>query len=147
MEITETTWVAITAIATCLLTLATIGLAIGVPWSLRMTRMDARNRFYSELDKIYLDIQKLIIQMPHLANPQSIQTPQQATQYDAFAFITWNFIESIYDYSQQDESILDTWKCVFLYESRLHREWFDRPENRPKFKERFVKCIVDGVIK
>ena len=146
MEITET-WAAITAIATCLLTLATMGLAIGVPWQLRVTRIDARNRFYSELDKIYLDIQKLIIQVPHLSNPQSIRNPQQATQYDAFAFITWNFIESIYDYSQQDKSVLVTWKCVFMYESSLHREWFDRPENQKKFKEEFVKCITDGVIK
>jgi hypothetical protein len=147
MEITQTTWVAITAIATCLLTLATIGLAIGVPWSLHMARADARNRFYSELDRIYLDIQKLIIQMPYLSNPRSIKTPEQTIQYGAFAFVTWNFIESIYDYSQQDESLLDTWKCVFLYESSLHREWFDKPENRPKFKKRFVKCIVEGVIK
>jgi hypothetical protein len=146
MGITETTWVAITAIATCVLTLATIGLAIGVPWSLHTARTDARNRFYSELDKIYLDIQKLIIQMPYLSNPRSISA-DQAAQYDAFAFITWNFIESIYDYSQQDESLLDTWKCVFLYEAKLHREWFDKAENRPKFKELFVKCIVDGVIK
>ncbi len=147
MEITENTRIAVTAIATCILTAATIGLAVGVPWSLRTARIDARNRFYAELDRIYFDIQKLIIQMPFLLNPNLITTPEQRVQYDAFAFITWNFIESIYDYSQQDEGLLDTWKCAFLHESTLHREWFDQPENRLKFKDTFVNCIVEGLVK
>lgn len=147
MGITEATWAAVTAIATCVLTLATIALAVGVPWSMHVSRVDAQNRFYAQLDGIYMHIQGLIIQMPHLASAEASRTSEQAIQYDAFAFIVWNFVESIYDYSRQDESVLETWKCIFLLESRLHREWFDRPDSRLRFKASFVNCIVHGCIR
>jgi hypothetical protein len=147
MEITETTWIAINSFATCALALGTAVLAIGVPWSLWRSRVEARHRSYLELDRIYLDIQKLVIQMPYLTNPESLQTPQQLLQYDAFAFVTWNFIESIYDYSVENKRVLDTWKCIYLYESTRHREWFNKLENRPKFKTSFVRCIENGAIK
>src|SRR5208337_4152999 len=136
---TDTFWLAVTAIAsivlamaTIVLTLATIAGAILITWQLYLARVAERNRrdeFYATLDRTYFEIQKLIIQMPCFSNPQLIQTHEQATQYDAFAFITWNFIESIYDYCQQNKALLKTWKCIFLYESRLHRKWFDRLEN------------------
>jgi hypothetical protein len=147
MEISETTWVAITAVATCVLTLATIALAIGVPWSMHAARIDARNRFYAQLDGVYMEIQSLIIQTPHLGDARATRTTEQMIQYDAFAFIVWNFVESIYDYSRQDASVLETWKCIFIYESKLHRDWFDRPDSRTRFKTSFVQCIVDGSIR
>jgi hypothetical protein len=37
-----------------------------------------------------------------------IKTAEQAIHCDAFGSATWNFVESIYDYSQQDKSLLDT---------------------------------------
>jgi hypothetical protein len=141
MGISDNTWLAITAVATCVLTLFTGLIAYGVPRSIRSSRDDARNRFYAQLDGIYMRIQELVIQTPHLAGAADDRTPEQAIQYDAYAYIVWNFVESIFDYSREDRSLLVTWKCIFVYESQRHRAWFDRPENRTKFKPLFQHYV------
>jgi hypothetical protein len=131
-------WDAVTALATIALTGVTAVLAYGIPLELRRARRDERFLFYAQLDKTYFDIQKMLMEKPYLSNrPELRRTKEEEYEYDAFAFIVWNFLESIFDYSEQDEFLMETWECIFKHEARLHLEWFLREENRPKFKDRF----------
>ena len=57
--------------------------------------------------------------------------------------MVWNFVETIYDRCQGrfKQRLRDTWYPIIAAENALHRAWFDRPENRGKFKPVFVKFI------
>jgi hypothetical protein len=140
------TWNAeILAVANFFIALGTLVLAAGIPWSIGLSRRDERNRFYATLDQTYFEIQKLIVDQPHLCQPNlEAKTTDQILQYDAFAFMSWNFVESIYDYAiaGQDENLRKTWECILRYESNLHREWFMEPRNAVKFKRDFKDWII-----
>jgi hypothetical protein len=60
-------------------------------------------------------------------------------KYEIYAFITWNFCETIID--KGDVELMKTWFVVIETENSLHRKWFDNPENSAKFKESFRKHI------
>ena len=147
------------------LALFTLLLAVGVPVTIWMSKKEREEQsilsleqeqdgFYAQLDGIYLEIQKLIIEHPHLGNPEALLNraePVQVTQYDAFAFIVWNFIESIHDLTGKrgdsprehgkTEMLIETWQSIIDYEGARHAEWFLRAENRHKFKESFRDYI------
>lgn len=136
-------WDAVTALATIALAIATAVLAYGIPLELKRARRDERYVFYAQLDKTYFDIQKILIERPYLSNrPEIARTMEEELEYDAFAFLVWNFLESIYDYGEKDEFLMETWECIFKYEARLHFEWFLREENRQKFKDRFWRYVT-----
>ncbi len=131
--------VAITNIA---IAIGTIVLAVGIPLAIKSAGREERDTFYATLDRTYLEIQKLIVEHPHLSQPNPAgKTPEQIVQYDAFAFIVWNFIEAIYDYSKQEKPLAVTWGCVLQYEAGAHSAWFGNAENRKKFKPEFIRHI------
>ena len=141
-------WEAVTALGTVVLALATILLAGGVILEFgryrgekRTAETNQRHQFYTQLDSVYYDIQRQIIVRPHLASPAGEKTADEAVQYDAFAFMVWNFIEAIYDYGESDPVLRETWGVILAYEARLHRAWFEEPRNHPKFKDRFRQHI------
>ena len=45
--------------------------------------------------------------------------------------------------STSNPSLRETWYPIVATESALHRAWFDAPENRRKFKERFCRFIEE----
>ena len=67
-------------------------------------------------------------------------------EYDVYAFMVWNFIETIYDKCQNDRTLKETWGCIIIEEGQRHREWFLRAENKPKFKDRFHRYIMRRVL-
>jgi hypothetical protein len=156
------------AYATWALALFTLVLAIGIPLTIRASTREReessqrfleqeQDSFYAQLDSTYLQIQKLIIEHPHLGDPEKLledpaAPPQQLVQYDAFAFIVWNFIESIYDFTRESgdvrsEMLSNTWACILEYEGTRHAVWFARPENQRKFKRSFRDYIATKLVK
>ncbi len=134
----------IVAGANLIIAFGTVVLAFGIPWSIALSRRDQRDTFYATLDRTYFEIQKTMIEHPHLIVPNPVgKTAEQIVQYDAFAFMTWNFVESIYDYAiaGEDEELRQTWECVLLHEARLHGAWFNEPRNRSKFKVKFRQWV------
>jgi len=130
------------AIANIFIAIGTIILAFGIPYAIIDAGRKQRDTFYATMDRAYFDIQKLVIDNPHLSQTGLVdKSAQQIIQYDAFAFIVWNFIESIYDYSKEEKALAETWECILKHESALHAEWFRRPENRTKFKKPFIDYI------
>lgn len=133
----------ILAIANIIIALGTIVLAFGIPWSILYSAREKRDAFYATLDRTYFEIQKAIIDNPHLCRPNPDgKTADQICQYEAFAYMTWNFLESIFDYAEDDKVLRETWDCVLRYEACLHGAWFLEPRNRSKFKSRFHDFIV-----
>jgi hypothetical protein len=137
--------------ATWVLASLTFVLAVGVPltiWdSSKKALAQEQDQFYAQLDDMYLQIQKLIIQHPHLGEPKKLLQeahPPHLIQYDAFAFAVWNFIESIDDFIRDDResSLATTWQCVIDHEGKNHTPWLERPQNQIKFKPEFVEKMA-----
>jgi len=139
--------------ATWALTLVTLLLALGVPLTIldssKKAREQEQDQFYAQLDGMYLEIQKLVIEHPHLGDPTALSSdaakPEHVMQYDAFAFVVWNFIESIYDFTRnsEDPRLTETWQCIIDYEGERHVRWFVQPQNVPKFKPAFREGMKD----
>jgi hypothetical protein len=137
----------IVSAANILIALGTVALAFGIPWSIVNSRREERDTFYATLDRTYFEIQKLQIDHPHLCRVSTDgKTEDQIAQYDAFAYLTWNFVESIFDYSGNDAVLRETWQCVMHYESRRHADWFAEERNLLKFKTRFREHMESNVL-
>lgn len=99
---------------------------------------------YSELDKFYADILRLAIEMPYLRTPVRILSDRDALeadyfpypdkegeeneirslQYDAYAYMVWNFLEAIRDRCADKLEMKATWAPVIGAENAIHRGWF-----------------------
>jgi hypothetical protein len=104
-------------------------------------RRDSWEQFYSLLDKQYLEILKILIEHPQLAEPSKLDRDEDRLRYDAFAFAVWNFVEAIFDYGERDPALHESWHHILILESRRHAEWFSQPRNRRGFKARFCQYI------
>jgi len=109
-------------------------------WSFRTTLRDA---YYAELDREYFELLKIGLERPDLLSFPVSPDPAKAREYAAYAFMVWNFVETIYDRCQGlfKRRLRDTWYPIIAAENALHRDWFDLPENRCKFKPSFVQFI------
>lgn len=96
---------------------------------------------YSEMDRMYFELLKTAVEKPHLIDSEFVRSRNQQREYDTYAFMVWNFLETVYDRCQDATELCVTWYPVIDVESRRHREWFDDPENRPKFKKIFRDFI------
>jgi hypothetical protein len=105
-----------------------------------------REKSYADLDSLYLELLKLAIKYPKFINPRytldydnAFRDEDSLYRYKAYAYIAWNICETIYD--RRDDILFETWKAVIVNENKLHRKWFDNPENYHKFKDRFREYI------
>jgi hypothetical protein len=104
-------------------------------------KTDLEASYYAQLDSMYFDLLKLALERPHLTCPDTIIEVQERQQYDIYAYMVWNFIETIYDRCEGDNGLEVTWHPVIEAENRLHRKWFDDKRNEHKFKVPFRKFI------
>ena len=102
-----------------------------------------REGYYAELDRIYFELLKIGLERPYLRAPAPPTDPARANEYDAYAFMVWNFLETIVDRCDKvsNHALRETWYPVVATECALHRAWFDVKENRLKFKDRFCRFI------
>ena len=109
-------------------------------WSFTTTLRDA---YYAEIDRVYFELLKIGLERPELLTYPASPDPAKASQYGAYAFMVWNFVETIFDRSQgwSNRRLRETWYPIIASENALHREWFDLPDNRRRFKQRFVRFI------
>ncbi len=100
---------------------------------------------YDVFDSTYLDILKTGLEYPQFRNSEYIKNyknlpEDERIRYEIYAFICWNFCETIYD--KGDAELMKTWSVVIDEENKLHRIWFDNPENFGKFKNEFREFII-----
>ncbi len=110
---------------------------IALIYSISIYRASMMFSHYGELDKNYFDLLNMAVERPFLRSPDSLTDEEQRKSYDIYAFMVWNFLETIVDRMKDHSGLAETWLPVLEAEVTLHRAWFDRPENRPKFKASF----------
>ena len=137
-----TFWTSVGAIAQGFASL--LGL-IALIYSIRSFRKALEASHYAELDRIYAELLTKAIDKPYLRQPQAIGDPGQAMEYDTYAFMVWNFLETIVDRCEKDKALCATWYPIIDAENRIHREWFDRPQHRTKFKAEFHAFVHSSV--
>ena len=127
---------------------ATILGAIAILLNVLLWRRDKTHNAYDVFDATYLDILKMAIENPQFRNLKLTTNYKESfaenelIKYETYAFISWNFCETIFD--KGNEVLMETWIVVISEENKLHRKWFDDAANRTKFKEPFRKYILQN---
>ncbi len=135
-------WTKAEVVATAL---GSIGIVLTLFYSAWSFRTTLREGYYAELDRVYFELLKLGLERPYLRASLPPADPARASEYEAYAFMVWNFLETVVDRCDGtfNPSLRETWYPIVATESALHRAWFDAPENRRKFKERFCRFIEE----
>lgn len=112
-------------------------------------KLTKREQSYADIDNLYLELLKLGMANPKFVNPkytcnykEQFTDEDELHKYECYAYIAWNICETIRD--RKDTSLYETWKPVIVAENKLHRRWFDNPENHHKFKARFRAFIEEN---
>ncbi len=106
-----------------------------------------RSSHYSELDNIYMDILGLALERPFLRRPSQGLTKEQAGPYETYAFLVWNFLETIHDRAKSHAELQRTWAPIVVSEAKLHWTWFeaenscDEALGAPKFCVEFCDFV------
>jgi hypothetical protein len=135
-----TAWSKAEVVATAL---GSIGIVLTLFYSAWSFRTTLREGYYAELDRVYFELLKIGLERPYLRASLPPADPARASEYEAYAFMVWNFLETVVDRCDgtSNPSLRETWYPIVATESALHRAWFETPENRRKFKERFCRFI------
>lgn len=121
--------------------LAAIGIVVTLFYSLWSFSRSLRDSYYAELDRVYFELLKIALERPYLIDFVTTPDPGRQREYDVYAFMVWNFLETIVDRCKGNKALCDTWYPIVAAENALHRNWFDRPDNKCKFKQGFIDFI------
>jgi hypothetical protein len=123
--------------------LGSLGIVLTLFYSAYSFTTTLREGYYAELDRVYFELLKLGLERPYLRASVPPTDPTKVSEYEAYAFMVWNFLETVVDRcdNTSNRGLRETWYPIVATESELHRTWFERPENRRKFKDRFCRFI------
>lgn len=121
--------------------IAAILALLALIYSIVTFRRTIKASHYAELDRMYFDILRIGIEKPHLRISGVHRNKDQEAEYDAYAYMVWNFLESIHDRCLADQELCRTWYPAIDVENKLHGEWFNHPLNHEKFKPLFRMFI------
>jgi hypothetical protein len=138
----NTMWTAIGAMAQGFASILAI---LALFYSLSTFRKSLKISHYGELDRMYFELLNTSLEKLHLTNPNATRTDDQKLEYDLYAFMVWNFVETIVDRCERDKDLCSTWHPVIDAENRLHRAWLEEPRNQHKFKQSFLAFIRSEV--
>ncbi|MGZ9101155.1 MAG: hypothetical protein ACXW3O_15760 [Brevundimonas sp.] len=112
--------------------------------ALRDFSRSLRELKYSELDRLYFDLQRAALDYPavHVPVPPTGNPTDAQRRYDTYALMVWAFVETVCDRCERDETLHTTWYPIVRVEKERHIAWLRRPENAALFKESFVKKFV-----
>jgi hypothetical protein len=85
-----------------------------------------RQGYYAELDHVYFELLRMGLDRPYLRSSLPPAGEAKATEYETYAFMVWNFLETVVDRceSSSDHSLRETWYPIVATEGALHRTWF-----------------------
>jgi len=136
-----------TAISSIMGVIATMMAVFALLYSMRTYNKTMQVVHYGEIDKMYFEILKEALSKPHLVRQNIIRSEDEEVEYGIYAFIVWNFLESIYDRCMLNESLKTTWFPIIATERNTHFAWIQNPQNRTKFKDEFLNFIDKGELK
>src|SRR5215469_15362436 len=129
---TVSRWIEVQAIAEAA---AALGIVFTLFYSVWSFTTAIRDGYYAELDRVYFELLKIALERPYLLDFPTSPDPNKQREYDAYAFMVWNFVETVFDRCQGwgRKRLRETWYPVITAENALHRQWFELPANRSKF--------------
>ena len=89
--------------------LGSIGIVFTLLYSVWSFKTTLRDAYYAEIDRVYFELLKIGLERPELLAYPTLPTlptlpgapdPAKADQYGAYAFMVWNFVETIFDRCQ-----------------------------------------------
>lgn len=138
MEMMATTYQALQALAAVI---SSVLAGTALLYSIFAYTRNLKISHYNELDKSYQVLLNIAFQNPFIIKPETITSKEQQDKYDIYAFMMWNFLESIYDKCMKDNALKATWEPIICVEGNLHHKWFMRDDNKPKFKAIFCEYV------
>lgn len=105
---------------------------------------------YFTIDSQYKDLLNIGLKNPKLRNPlitcnyKKLYNEDQDLyfQYESYAYMIWNFLETIFDFASTSKSGLEkTWAPVLFEENKLHYRWF--LDNKYLFKKQFQDYVIN----
>lgn len=135
-------WTKAGVIATAL---GSIGIVLTLLYSAYSFATTLREGYYAELDRLYFELLRIGLERPYLRASVPPAEPGKASEYEAYAFMVWNFLETVVDRCEgrSNLGLRQTWYPIVESEGALHRAWFEIPANQRKFKERFCRFIQE----
>lgn len=130
-----TFWSALGAITQALAIILSV---VALLYTVTIYRATMQSAHYTELDAIYMRLLEMAMDRPHLRRVNADRSPDEILEYDSYAFMVWNFLETVYDRSLISKHLRETWYPILKTEKNLHGEWLSRPENRENFKDDFL---------
>lgn len=123
--------------------LGSLGIVFTLFYSVWSFTRTLRDGYYAELDRVYFELLKIGLERPDLLSFPTSPDPAKAREYNAYAFMVWNFVETIYDRCQgwSRRRLRETWYPIIAAENAVHRRWFELAENRCRFKDSFVRFV------
>jgi hypothetical protein len=139
-DATMLAWTKAGVIATAL---GSIGIVLTLLYSAYSFATTLREGYYAELDRLYFELLRIGLERPYLRASAPPAEPGKASEYEAYAFMVWNFLETVVDRCEgrSNHGLRQTWYPIVESEGALHRAWFEIPGNQRKFKERFCRFI------
>jgi hypothetical protein len=107
-------------------------------------KKDKADGSYDVFDAFYKDILFKGMDHPELRNTEYTQDYKNKfigndrVRYEAFAFLSINFCETIYD--RGNENLLYTWQDVIFVELNIHSNWLK--DNQDKYKKEFLDFLA-----
>jgi hypothetical protein len=102
---------------------------------------------YEDIDETYREILHMAMENPKLRDPKFTKNYKislkgnDLIQYESYAYIVWNFCETISDRTEDDKLEKKTWYPSIAAERELHQVWFEN--NREKFKKKFLNFMEE----
>lgn len=136
--------------------IATVMIAVcSVLPNMRAMALNSRFSHYSELDRMYNELLRCGIEYPSLRGRWTALTFEDDDargRYEAYAFMIWNFVETVHDRCEEDDRLCGTWAPIVGAEFALHHRWFRREtepyrtRGAPKFCVQFCDFIWRGFL-
>lgn len=121
---------------------------VAILFSLMTFRRQSRSEGYAKLDEMYFQLQAIGLGDPSLTKPEAFRGQAgYSDKYDLYAFMMWNFLETMHDRCGNDETLWKTWMPILQHEALVHQKWFCAAENYKRFKMGFRKFVNAGGFK
>src|SRR5580698_2785997 len=106
-----TMWTEANVIATAL---GAIGIVLTLFYSAYSFATTLREGYYAELDRVYFELLRIGLDRPYLRAPEPPTDEARAREYETYAFMVWNFLETVVDRcdSSSDRKLRETWYPV-----------------------------------
>ena len=127
-------WTAVSAIGQ----VAAIPALLFTAWSFYR---GAQIQHYDDIDSMYQALLSHLIDKPYLADPVLCTSDDKKLQYNVYAFMVWNFVETVFDRTNGDHFLFQTWIPAIKHEKVKHGGWLQIEENKVRFKKSFLDRI------